>query len=1166
MPKLLHSLCLSLGLLMAMGIPASAQALASVQQRSPSANVTTEPNQVSLKSLLVQLESNFAVRFNYRAAVVRSAKVSARPMAYFNEGMTEQLNQLLAPLELLCVEIDARTFVIREKRSVRRQQSHGVEVPRTDGARAEESVVPPADELKIPELAVVPDRTIAGRVSDAVSGEGLPGVNILLKGTQQGTTTDAEGTFKVTVSNDEAVLVFSFVGYVSQEIVVGSRTNLDVSLIVDEKSLEEVVVVGYGTQKKVNLTGAVSSVGSEVLESRPIPNLGQGLQGMIPNLNITQSSGTIGGGASFNVRGFTSINGGEPLILVNNVPQDINLINPNDIESITVLKDAASAAIYGARAAYGVILITTKTGKKSDKPRISLSSNYSVNKPTVIFKAMDVLERMDYMNTANMAANGVPYYQFTDMYKEKILAHYHDPSQPAAFPDPNNPNKWLMSGNTDWSEWLLRDSYPQQQHMVSVSGGSDKIDYYSSLGYFNQKGMAKQFNENYDRYNFVTNIDYNINKWARVGTNIMFSKESKIWGPLFPEADMSYQLFQWPNWPVFAPDGNYAIDGTGVPNMVQLQREGGYQSRDKNYLWLTGKAKLTPIRNLSFNIDYSFNATNIGLLNYYKRLPKYYVDGTIYDYYPGTNPSQVGRTTHDNRYYVFNAFADYTNKFGKHELNAIIGFNQENALNSSFSARRTNLTVEDIPFMRLASGEQFATDNASEYAIRGAFSRLSYNYDDRYFLEYNGRYDGSSKFPKSNRFEFFPSASVGWRVDNEAFFARLRSVISMFKIRASYGKLGNQSVASNYPYVASYGSGEVNYLIGGRRPMTVYAPALVSPVLTWETVTQRNLGFDVSLWDNRLNGSLDFYRRDTKNMLTRSQTLPAVLAVGEPLENAANLKTTGFDLSLSWKERGKKVNYAFTFLLSDNTSEITKFSNPTGLIADYYVGKSIGEIWGFSTGGIFQTDEEARALDQTNISGRQRRAGDLFFEDLNGDGKITYGRNTLDDPGDRKVIGNNTARYSFGLRSEVEWKGFDLVAFFQGIAKRDLQLNGTFWVNAYADEWAVQNKVITDWWSPENPDAYFPRPLIVGGSDVIAAQTRYLQNGAYMRLKQLTLGYRIPADVTRRLGIDRLRVYFSGNNVWEISNIYKRVADPEMNNIQNNPINRSISFGLDISF
>lgn len=1017
------------------------------------------------------------------------------------------------------------------------------------------------------------EKTVKGTVTD-LNGEPVIGATIIVKNNpSQGTVTDINGYFVLSNLQENTVLQITYVGMKPLEINTIEKTTIDIVMEADTELLDEVVVVGYGTQRKINLTGAVSQVSSEVLENRPITNLGQGLQGMIPNLNITQTTGTTGSGATFNIRGFTSITGGGPLILVDGVPMDANLINPNDIESVSVLKDAASAAIYGARAAFGVILISTKSGKKDGKPKISLSMNYGINHPTFQFSIMDAKQRMEYMNAASYMQNGKPYTQFDDETVKHLLAYYNDPeNNPSAFPDPNNPRLWRGSANTDWPRILQRDYMPQQQYTVSVQGGADKFNYYTSLGYFFQKGIPKQFDEKYKRYNFITNLTYGITDWITLGAKMSFNKSYKYYPPNnrsghHHEFTTAYQWYLTADSPVYAPNGKYFSTGS-IPNMVQFHKEGGYRSRDVNDLWLTGTVKLTPFKNMTLNLDYSANYMNQEEEDNWKRLETYYIDGTVSGYFPFTNPSQMTRKQYNNKYYILNTYADYENTFGVHYIKVMAGFNQENGKYSNFYAKRENLIVETMPYMNLAYGEKSVGDGATHYAIRGAFARFNYNFADRYLFEFNGRYDGSSRFPQKERFKFFPSASIGWRLDNEPFLSGVKNIFNLLKLRASYGNLGNQVVESYYPYIATYDSGQADFIINGEKPMTLYAPGLVSPTLTWETVTQYDFGIDVATFGNRLNASLDIYRRNTRNMLTKSATLPAILAVSEPQMNAADLKTTGWDMTVEWRQVSGKVTWEVKAILSDYVSVITKYDNPAGLINDYYVGKKIGEIWGFVTKGIAQTDEEARALDMKNLSGRSRAAGDLIFEDLNDDGKITYGEGTLKDPGDRKIIGNNTPRYSFGLTSNIQWKNFDLNVFFQGIAKRDLWLNPTYWIGGYNDEWRAHNILLSDYWTPENRDAFFPRPIITGGTDVTAVQTRWLQNASYVRLKDLTLGYTVPVNLTQKINIDKLRIFFSGNNIWEATGIYKykKLADPEMNISYQTPINRTYSLGVNIYF
>ncbi|KAF5059419.1 MAG: TonB-dependent receptor [Parabacteroides sp.] len=1004
-----------------------------------------------------------------------------------------------------------------------------------------------------------------------VNNEPIIGANIIEKNVPgNGTVTDLDGRFNLSVG-ENAIIQVSYIGYLPQEIITTGRTNFELRLLEDTKALDEVVVIGYGTQKKVNLTGAVSNVSSEIFEDRPISNVGQGLEGTISNLNITPNTGDPGRGATINVRGYTSINGGGPLVLVNGIAMDINQINPKDIESVTVLKDGASAAIYGARAAYGVILITTKGGKVREKPIISLNSNLSVNSPTVKLEFMDSKDIVLFMNTGMMRGNGRNYYD--DITMKAILDHYSDPSKPSAFIHPNSPNVWTGAGNTKWEDIIWQDTYPMQQHSLSISGGSEKYSYYSSLSYFLQKGIVNKnlFDEHYKRYNFLTDLKYNVLDWITVGTRVALNYSNKRFPPndpwfrsIFPEGRM-FHTNNYATQPVKDPNGNWFHEGS-IQNPAQMLSEGGYQKRDVRDSWLTGLLILKPMKGMSINFDLSVNNRDQIEVSYTALQPMYDVKGNVSGYYGGSNPNRVIRRTYNDKYVSLNAYADYAFTVNdKHNSKLMIGFNQEDNTYDNFTAERRNLIINEIPYMSLASGDSFVSDYGIESAIRGLFGRLNYDYDNKYLFEVNARYDGTSKFPQKNRYALFPSGSIGWRIDKENFFQNLTNIFELLKIRASYGSLGNQNVPGFYPYIATLGTAEVNYLINGERPMTVTSPQLVSKDLTWEVVTQKNLGLDFSLLNNRLSGSFDIYSRNTKNMLTKSKTLPAVLAVAEPSSNAADMRTSGFDLNVEWKNNIDKFNYRVSLVLSDYRSTITRYDNPKGIISDYYEGKDFGEIWGFVTDGFFKTDEEAAALNQNQIIGRKRLAGDIRFKDLNNDGIISYGSSTLDNPGDRKIIGNSTPHYSFGFKTNLEYKGFDFEVFLQGVAKRDLWMSNLFFTTQYNGEWIANPKIGADWWSPENPDAYFPAPLVGSATDVQVVQTRFLQNAAYMRLKQLNLGYTIPSSLTKKINIERIKVYFSGNNLHHWSKIIK-IADPELSGPSAYPLFRSLSFGINMDF
>jgi TonB-linked SusC/RagA family outer membrane protein len=1021
------------------------------------------------------------------------------------------------------------------------------------------------------DLNAIQQNTVSGIVTDE-AGQPLPGVNVIIKGTIQGTVTNMDGKYTISNIPVGVILQFSFVGMLTQEVKVGNQNNIDITLKADAIGIDEVVAIGYGTQKKVNLTGAVSQISSKTLESRPIANLGQGLQGSVANLIINPNSGAPGRGVTYNIRGTTSINGGSPLILVDGVTMDPNLINPQDVKSVSVLKDASSSAIYGARAAFGVILITTKSGLKNQKPMVSFTSNYSINKPTVVPEYMNSIEYTSWMNEGFKQTNGRAY--FDEEYMKHVNDYFNDPvnNLPVFHHSSDASNFYRYSGNTDWPKELLNKSYPMQQYTLSVNGGTEKVSYYTSVGYFNQKGISKPGNENYDRYNFMQNLTYSVTDWLALTAkaslnsyNNMMNPQNK-WGS-FATDNMYVAGDSRPLMPVYHPDGHYAgYSGNGYfTNIVAFIDQAGYQQDKVTDLWITGAMKLTPLKSLTINVDYTYNSYNKNNLFYMKQYWDYDANGPAV-LFPHTTPNAVTRSNTNNTYTAFNAYAEYENTFAeKHYFKGLIGFNQELIENGWFQAQRQKLFSNDIPYMSLASGDRYAYDSGSENAIRGVFARLNYTYDNKYLIELDGRYDGSSRFPSEDRFAFFPSGSLGWRISNESFWENLKNTVNDLKFRASYGNLGNQSVASYYPYVATYGTGEVDYLLNGEKPMTVTASGLVSPTLTWETVTQYNIGLDFALLKNKLSGTFDIFQRNTMDMLTKSVTLPSVLGTSEPQANAADMKTNGYEITVSYNQVfNNGIKWSSEAIFGDSQSEITKYANPNGLISDYYVGRKVGEIWGFVTEGLFQTDEEAAQLDQSQISGHKFLAGDIKFKDLTDDDKITRGSQTLSDHGDLKIIGNSTPRYNYGFRTDLEWKGFDFNIFFQGVGKRELNMGSTYFLAHYGSEWSVPQKINTDYWTTTNTDAYFPRPRIGNAAEVTQTQSRYLQNAAYLRLKQLTLGYTIPKSLTERVKIENCRIYFTANNLWEYTNMLD-IFDPEVSSTATYPFVRSFSLGLNVT-
>lgn len=1020
-----------------------------------------------------------------------------------------------------------------------------------------------------------------GVVTDT-TGETVIGASVVVKGTTNGTITGLDGDFSLSGVTKGSILVVSFVGYQNTEVKWNGQP-LTIVLKEDTKVLDEVVVVGYGTQKKANLSGAVAAVDGKVLQDRPITNIGQGLQGVVPNLNITMNNGGAPGAtSSFNIRGNTSLNGGSPLVLVDNVQMDANLVNPDDIESISVLKDAASASIYGARAAYGVILITTKKGKKSDKPTVSLSATGYWQSPALTFHNVNSMQYLTMMDEAYQNDGGSGHYFKSQVYQyaEDYFNGKYD--SPVFFDTAYDTYKYGYCGNTDWWDELYKTSF-SQIYTANISGGNDRTTYYASVSMNDQGGILKAGDDKYNKYNANVNISSNITKWLNVSAKIAHTYTDEL-HPTGGTTAMNSTAYSGlssysgmmkgdlsPLMPVKHPDGHYAGQGS-YTNPVAIMEQGGNAQYKQNDLWMTGAVKITPIKGLVINADYTWNfygkSSNQHVQNFYDYTA---VPGTE-NYYPWTNPSSVTVTNNDDYYNAFNAFAEYTFSLKeKHNFKVMVGYNQENKHKKYHYAGRKNLIDSSNPSLNLAYGDMAMNGSETHWSVNGFFARINYDYKGKYLLELNGRYDGSSKFPHGDRYAFFPSASVAWRVSEEKFWEPIRGWFDNFKLRASYGSLGNQALDEsrygNFPYLATYGiNTKYGALLNGTRPVAVSVPGLVSASFTWETVNQIDFGFDASFFGGRLNTSFDWYRRNTKDMLTAGQALPAVLGTSVPQENAADMKTVGWEVSLEWNDRlSNGFGYHIKGVLSDYQASITKFSNPTKLLGTHYVGEKLDEIWGYVSNGLFQSDEDAKAADQSYLSGGSWGAGDVKYEDLNNDGKIDIGKNTLDDSGDRKIIGNSTPRYSYGITAGFDYKGFDFEMFWQGIGKRDYWLGGSqFW--GFTDEWCTPLTSSLDYWTEDNRDAYFPRLHhygVNGGNHQVS--TRYLQNAAYLRLKNVVLGYTIPRSITEKVKISRLRVFVQGENLLTFTPLIDSY-DPETLNNMTYPINKKISVGLNLTF
>jgi len=1035
---------------------------------------------------------------------------------------------------------------------------------------------------------------VSGTITDA-KGVPLPGASIKVKGTTRTAMSNSEGRFTIKAEKDDMLLI-SFIGFKIKEVPVNGQARLDIQLDESPADLGELVVVGYGSTKKVNLTGAISTVSGDVLKNRPISNIAQGLQGVIPNLTITNFSGEPGRTSDLNIRGYESINGGSPLIVIDGVPTTSNSslysINPQDVESITVLKDAASAAIYGGRATFGVILITTKSGKFNSGLNVEFSSNFSDKRLTELPNIVT-----DPGTVARVKNEGYKAYYGTDLYNQTFMDYANqrsaDPSLPPYYVDPADATKYIYVGSTNWFDELFRKNTPTWDNNLSIRGGTEKVTYNLSAGYLRQEGLFEGNPDVYSRYSLRGKTEFKVASWLKLSNTSQFSrtgyKYPTLWnGP--SRGDLFHAIGRIPSFEIVNnPNGSYTSSGvlTGYLN------DGGRGESQKNDYLTTFEGQTNFFNNsLRVTTNYTFQSVNGNFLDPY--IPLYYQNAnpnvSIQD-----GQSGLGQGYNTSKYNVFNLFGEYEKNFGKHNIKAMVGYSQEEFHEDYNSIFRNDLISTSTPNIGLALGDPNYISTAGEWALRSQFFRLNYAYNNKYLLEINGRRDGSSRFPVDDRYVFLPSGSIGWRVSEENFFSGLKPAFSDFKLRFSYGSLGNQTVnkagtdtPDYYPYVPLLSStSKMTNVLGGIQPPAVYSPGLVSPSLTWERQYTKNWGTDMAFFNNKLNISYDYYIRDVKDMLTSSRQLPAVLGTAPPRTNAADLRTKGWELALTYSNNFKLAsddfNYNFRFVMADNYTVITKFDNPNGNIGEYYVGKRIGEIWGMETEGLFQSDAEVAAhADQSAVDGYYGfKAGDPKYRDLNGDGKINIGKQTLGDHGDLKIIGNNEARYTYGISGGFNWKGFDMSFFLQGVAKRDYWLGSTsyFW-GTYRAPWEhVYQHQIDNMWTPENPNAYFPRYAawrtgdIADWRDLDVVQTRYLQDASYLRLKNLTIGYKLPEKLVSGLGLKAFRFYVSGENIGEINNIKFKVLDPETlggdgswGTGKSYPFQRSYSAGINVTF
>ena len=990
-----------------------------------------------------------------------------------------------------------------------------------------------------------------------------------MKGTTNGVSTDLDGKFILSNVKTGDIIVIQSIGYKTVEMSWNGG-HMDIFMEEDKELLEEVVVVGYGTQRKADLTGAVSTVKmDDLLGSRPVTSVQDVLMGQVPDLQITKSSGTPGGGYDISVRGATgSINGNSgPLILVDNVPADMSLLNPEDIESVTVLKDASSASIYGARAAFGVILITTKKGSQG-KFTVNYSNNFSFSTPWDLPQKASPLETV--MAYKDLGWTNHPNYgQNIDTWLNYLNEYNANPSlYPDGYAIDKDTGRRYDLRETDLIREMMDKYGFQQTHNISAQGGTDKVSFRMGFGYLNENGVVVTDKDSYDRYNVSSYIRSDALKWLVPELDIKFAK-----------ADQStlgnnniYNTAIW--FPSYHPTGYMDVDGVSYPvntsyNFVQLSYPSTNTTENTR---ITGRITLKPLKNFNIVGEYTYDT------NFYEAESF----NPVYEFVRGQDYALEASTLATDSKYTYsntratrnnlNIYGDYTLEINKHYFKAMVGFSQERYYSSSRSMNKANMINQSLPSISGGVGEDQAADGFSEYSIRSGFYRLNYTYDEKYMLTASGRYDGSSKFPKNSRFGFFPSFSAGWRISREGFMKWSEPVLDNLTLRASWGNIGNQNIGA-YAYIPEMATGKSGWMAGDKPTYTVGAPALVSADFTWERVQTLNLGVDLALFDNRFDAIFDWYQRDTKGMLDEGVELPSVLGAAAPLENVANLRTKGWGLQVNWRDHIGQVAYNVGFTLSDRNTYITKINNEVGLLSDYYVGQNINEQWGYVTDRYYTEadfDADGNLLPGIpKVEGYTPKPGDILYKDFNDDKLINSGNNTLDDPGDRKIIGDRGRHYQYGITGGLSWKGISFSFILQGVGKRDMWNDSNlFWPFADADATIFKSQL--DYWTPENTDAYFPRVYEKATGNTGAnrmTQTKYKLNGAYLNIKNITLSYTLPREITRKFYVERLSIFFSGEDLYSFDHL-ENGLHPEAGNTSRGwtyPFMRKFSFGIQLT-
>lgn len=1075
---------------------------------------------------------------------------------------------------------------------------------------------------------------VTGLVVDA-AGEPVIGASVVEKGTTNGNITNVDGKFTLTVKTG-AILQISYVGYQTQEIK--ATKMMKIVLKEDSELLSEVVVVGYGAQKRENLTGSVASVDvNKTLEGRQIPDVGRGLQGTTPGLSVVIPSGEIGSDPTMKIRGqIGSIDGAStPLILLDNVEiPSIQMVNPDDIESISVLKDAASASIYGAKGAFGVVLITSKKGAKSEKVDVSYSGNFSwqnISKKMEMAGVDGIQYRIDALRRSGGTIAGAFWYvNETSLERarewEKTWGGKIGKNDPFVFGRDwyvDASNRKFSMRTFDPYDYMIREWTPSQTHNISVSGKSGKTTYNASLGYLDQNGLMKLAkHDDFRRWNGAVRISTEINKYITFRAGANYSKRNKryAYATNSTTADPWLYLYRWDS---TYPMG-YDEHGNELRSPASEIHQANTANIENNYLSFNTGATINLTKDWKIEIDYTYagedqiwkkNGTKFTAADTWsapvKRLDEngqqIYVNNQgnvvpagsegaiaaydlLYHQYTtdGANPDHIRREVKNAKRHTLNITTDYNWQINDdNNLKVLIGMNRTDWESEDNWSQITNLTDIISPSWDKTIGTQTSSGNLYWDGQLGFFGRINYNLMDKYLLEANVRYDGSSKFPSNLQWRTFPSFSAGWRIGEEAFMQWAKPALSSLKLRGSWGMIGDQTVP-NTLYVPTISQGNTNTYAwldaDGNKLIMTGTPAAIDANITWQDIYTLDFGVDARFFNGELGVTFDWFQRDTKNMIVPGAGVAPTFGAGAPKGNFGSLRTKGWELSIDYNHRfnnGLSVNAMFT--LSDALTEITEYGD-TKSIDSWYVGKQYGEIWGYRTDRLYQKDDfvyEGDKLVKTwALNGKEVAAGtpgakevnklkdpngiyqdyfqsgtfrfgpgDVKFQDLNGDGQINDGSRSIDDHGDVEKIGNTTPRFEYGLRLGASYKGFDASIFMQGVGNRKLWGAGFLAIPGFnTGDGAMPQAIAGDYWTEENTNAFYPAACNMGGSNSgynLQKQDRYLLDMAYFRIKNITIGYTLPSELTKKILINKARIYLACENFFTFDKLNGLPIDPE---------------------